>query len=348
MLRAPTLNVLLLIVASVLMAAGCATMKRAEGLPRQVVEPAVGRAATARVGDVILVHQDYRAQPGLRPSTDFHISGGGGAVAVDYHGRAQTHPVIGTIEWEGKTARVMGWPGANVGLVVDETGRFVGKGIMLDPRVQHYVMPHPYAIDPADTTFAETEGPVLPGTLTYFDLVFAGRTEDAWKLTYREYGSKDATIPLVSFDTLYESSTPLVRLFQFGIQIVEATDAELRYIVTVRTPGPYRAPDIPDKDAAVLDWSSVDLLEIDGLKVERDKKIRLRPGPHSIQYVAEFFAKSSPPRSGIRPNARILDRSVPTFQAGHVYQVKGTGLYPEERLWIEDVTTGEVLHVHRR
>ena len=105
---------------------------------------------------------------------------------------------------------------------------------------------------------------------------------------------------------------------------------------------------MPDKDAAVLDWSRVRLLEIDGLKVERDKKLRLRPGPHSIQYAAEFFAKSTAPRSGFRPNAWILDRSVPTFQAGHVYQVKGTGLYPEERLWIEDVTTGEVLHDHRR
>jgi hypothetical protein len=346
-MRAPTINVVLLIVASGLMA-GCATMKRSEGMPRQVVEPAVGRATTARVGDVILVHKDYRVQPGLQPSTDFHISGGGGAVAVDYHGRAQTHPVIGTIEREGKTARVMGWPGANVGFVVDETGRFVGKGIMLDPHVQHYVMPHPYKIDPVDTTFAEVEGPVLSGTLTYFDLVFAGRTGNAWKLTYREYGSKDATIPLLSFDTLYDSSTPLVRLFQFGIQIVESTDEEVRYIVTMPTPEAYRAPAMPEKDTAVLDWSRVHRLEIDGSKVEGEKKIRLRPGPHSIQYAAEFFAKSAPPRSGIRPNAWILDRSVPTFQAGHMYQVKGTGLYPEERLWIEDVTTGEVLHDHRR
>ncbi len=195
MLTLPTLNVPLLIVAAGLMA-GCATMKRTEGVPRQVVEPAVGRPATARTGDVMLVHKDYRVLPGLRPSNDFHITGGGGAVAVDYRGRAYSHPVIGTIEWEGKTAHVMGWPGANVGFLVDGTGRFVGKGIMLDPHVAHYAMPHPYKIDPADTTFAEVEGPVLPGTLTYFDLVFAGRTGNAWKLTYREYGSKDATIPL--------------------------------------------------------------------------------------------------------------------------------------------------------
>src|SRR5262245_34416723 len=324
MQRAPSRNLLLLVVASGLIA-GCATMKRAEGLPRQVVEPAVGRSATARVGDVILVHKDYRVLPGLQPSNDFHISGGLhalAAVAVDYRGRVYSHPVIGTIEWEGKTARVMGWPGANVGLLVDETGRFVGKGIMLDPRAAHYVMPYAYTIDPADTTFAEVEGPVLSGTVTYFDLVFAGRTENARKFTYREYKSLDALTPRISFDTLYEQSTPVVRLFQFGIQIVEATEAELRYLVTVPTPGPYRAPDRPDKAAAVLDWSRADVLEIDGLRVESDKKIRLQPGPHSIQYVAGFFAKSSPPRLGVRPNARILHRSVPTFHAGHVYQVK--------------------------
>jgi hypothetical protein len=219
---------------------------------------------------------------------------------------------------------------------------------MLDPHVAHYAMPYPYKIDPADTTFAAVEGPLLPGTLTYFDVVFAGRAGNAWKLTYREYGSMDATIPRISFDTLYESDTPLVRLFQFGIQIVAATDAELQYIVTVPTPGNYRAPDVSDKDAAVLDWSRAGMLEIDGLNAEGNKKIRLKPGPHSIQLAAEFYAKSVPPRSGIRPNAWIRDRSVPTFQAGHVYQVKGTGLYPDERLWIEDVTTGEVLHEHRR
>jgi hypothetical protein len=346
MRRRRDINVLMLFVASSLMA-GCATMKRTEGVSRQVVEPAVGRPATARTGDVILVHKDYRVLPGLRPSNDFHITGGVSA-AVDYRGLAHSHPVIGTIEWDGKTTRVMGWPGAKVGFLVDETGRFVGKGIMLDPNAAHYVMPYAYKIDPADTTFAEVEGPVLPRTVTYFDLVFAGRAGNALKLTYREYGSIDATIPRVSVDTLYEANIPLVRLFQYGIQFVDATDVELRYIVTMPTPGTYRVPDITDKDAAVLDWSRAGMLEIDGLQVEGDKKIRLRPGPHSIQFAAEFYAKSVPPRLGIRPNAWIRDRSVPTFQAGHVYQVKGTGLYPDERLWIEDVTTGEVLHEHRR
>jgi hypothetical protein len=256
--------------------------------------------------------------------------------------------VIGTIEWNGKTTRVMGWPGAKVGFLVDDTGRFVGKGIMLSPEAAHYVMPYSYKIDPADTTFSEAEGPVLPGTLTYFDLVFAGRAGNELKLTYREYSSTDATRPRASFDALYEANTPLVHLFQFNVQIVEATDVELRYIVTMPTRGTYRVPDITDQNAAVLDWSRAGMLEIDGLKVEREKKIRLRSGPHSIQYVAEFFAKKRVPRLGSTPNAWLLDRAVLTFQAGHVYQVKGTGVYPENRLWIEDVTTGVVLLEHRR
>jgi hypothetical protein len=56
------------------------------------------------------------------------------------------------------------------------------------------------------------------------------------------------------------------------------------------------------------------------------------------------------PGGSIRRARRVvfLGRVRNPKPASSAYQVKGTGLYPEEQLWIEDVTTGEVLHGHRR
>jgi hypothetical protein len=106
------------------------------------------------------------------------------------------------------------------------------------------------------------------------------------------------------------------------------------------------ASDIPDTQAAIFERPNTDPVEIDGNEVGPGDKIRVAPGLRFIRYRVELFAKSSPPRSGIRANALVFDTAMLNVLAGHVYRVRASGLFPDYELWIEDATTGEVVHRH--
>jgi hypothetical protein len=107
-------------------------------------------------------------------------------------------------------------------------------------------------------------------------------------------------------------------------------------------------PDTLDTQVAIFERPNTDTVEIDGKEVGPESKIRLPPGLRFIRYRVELFAKSSPPRSGIRVNALVMDTAVLNVVAGHVYRVRASGLFPDYELWIEDATTGQVVHRHVR
>ncbi len=108
--------------------------------------------------------------------------------------------------------------------------------------------------------------------------------------------------------------------------------------------------DSPRDQLAVLDWSgwgAPRVLEIDGEKTTGPRVAKLPAGRHTIRYGGWFGAS-------VLLNPRMGDTydlvATIDMKAGHVYEPKRERVYGyrayRDYLWIEDMTTGEVVAGH--
>lgn len=116
----------------------------------------------------------------------------------------------------------------------------------------------------------------------------------------------------------------------------------------------YAGPELPDENVAVLDWSgrTAAVLEIGGRKTVLTEfagrgpqtQARLLPGLHTIRYGGTFGGSVL-----LGPALQHYDlTALIDMKPGRIYRVRWERVYGwrsrADYLWIEDSTTGQVVH----
>lgn len=197
----------------------------------------LGEAQVAHVGAPIVRVKDYFAvrYPAFTNAAPYSSTGGGGVVTQ--YPAGSSAKLMANVAYKGIEYRALepqppladgSW------MLIDQRGRYSGLALFMGDFYDH--CDDTVCVQPANVDFVASDGFIdVPesGTayLFNFELVYSGATKDALHLLYREYTPDDMARPAFTQNLTYDRDTPTIRFRELRIQVLEASNERLRYIV---------------------------------------------------------------------------------------------------------------------
>lgn len=141
--------------------------------------------------------------------------------------------VRGTTERDGRTYRLVRLPGTAASqllFLLDDDGRFHGAAM----NAQRMPMGRTYRPQPETVRLQVASGATSVDRskgYTNFELIYNGRTRDAFQVLYREYTQNDLVRPAFTQTLVYDVDSTSIRFRNLQMQIEEASSEQLRFTV---------------------------------------------------------------------------------------------------------------------
>lgn len=193
----------------------------------------IGQELAAFVGQPIIKVKDYNVtrirSNYLRASNDFTFSGGGITITG---AKDMKYLVDGETTIGGSTYSVVKIPvsgkSKRLGVLINKDGSVHDKVLNDD-----VVIIYKFTMAPSDVRFLPSieENVVANSGYVNYELIYGGTDGKSVTFSYREYTSKDLARPAFNQNLVYESGKSQIRFRDTVIQVHEATNEKISYVV---------------------------------------------------------------------------------------------------------------------
>lgn len=193
----------------------------------------IGQELTAFVGQPIIKVKDYNVtrirSNNLRPSKAFVFSGGGITMTGD---TKSVYSLDGETTIGGVTYSVVKIPISGktkrLGVLVNDDGSVHDK--VLNDNV---LVIYKFTMVPSDVRFLSSveENAVANSGYVNYELIYGGTDGKSITINYREFTSKDLARPAFNQNLMYEAGKSQIRFKDTVIQIHEATNERITFVV---------------------------------------------------------------------------------------------------------------------